>query len=202
MNFFDGIFGGSGGAGRDLLRAAQTQDNRRQITREAGGREGDAYCMHSITAAARAAGYTALYQELRGTHGRVSSFMELAQRHGAYIASPGQIPPAGTAAIMDLRSQPGVDHVGISYGDGRYREANPGFRDVHRGGNGIVGYVDLDRLNQSITRQRRSDIEATPLDGVRPQTPIHLTEGTQVTQPNVPDARVAQQSADASRVQG
>lgn len=180
---FDNLFGGGASdTGSAILQEAKKQNSVNDVIRDAGGAKGDAYCMHSITAAAKAAGYNELYNMLRRTGGNVNSFMQMAKKYGAYHAGQGQIPPKGTAAIMDIRSQPGVDHIGISYGDGRYREANPGFNDVYRGGEGIVGYVDLEALNRSLTRKRGSELES--------EERLKVTEaGPQPSAPNVPDAR-------------
>ena len=198
-DLFQNLFGSRGNTGQDILRAAQEQSNRGAVTNAAGGRTGDQYCMHSITAAAKAAGYSDLHRELRSTLGNVNNFVALAQKHGAYHSSNGSIPPAGAAAIMDLSPhRPGADHVGISYGDGRYREANPGFRDVSRGSTGITGYVDLDALNRSISQQRRSDIVGTPVDTIANlQLPYSDVTHAPLAQ-HTPHIRVAQ-SPDPAR---
>lgn len=163
-----------GSVGTNILNSAEGQTNRKDVTSLAGGKSGDAYCMHSITAAAKDAGYTELYKELKGTAGNVAAFKNLAQKHGSYHAGNG-IPPAGTAAIMSL-SGGRPDHVGLSYGDGTYREANPGFRNVNRGSKGIIGHVNLESLNNSISRSRkRSELDVGIDNTTISYTPDHNT---------------------------
>lgn len=108
--------------------------------------------MHAITSAASRAGYGALANELKGTHGNVAAFMNLAQEHGAFVQSSSA--PRGTAAIMSLRGNR-PDHVGISLGGGVFREANPGFYNARRSQDEILGYVDLGKLNKAIQNRRK-----------------------------------------------